>query len=184
MSLTWCDNFLAPLIKLKTQCKTKNEGARGREKRIKEKLTRKAKQFKSFNLAFKRFSVSLLLRDMTVKENGFSYFQPTTIYVYIYSHPQAHTHKCTERRRRKIYIEKKMLKLYQRNKRQKASFFFEKIHFVKPWLISAEHTYTHTHREKGKEWNNIAIFRNIFSSWHIYSGLQLTPPGGKLSVLF
>lgn len=184
MSLTWCDYFLAPLIKLKTQYKTKNEGARGREKRIKEKLTRKAKQFKSFNLAFKRFSVSLLLRDMTVKENGFSYFQPTTIYVYIYSHPQAHTHKCTERRRRKIYIEKRCWSCIKGTRSRKHLFFFEKIHFVKPWLISAEHTYTHTHREKGKEWNNIAIFRNIFSSWHICSGLQLTPPGGKLSVLF
>lgn len=80
--------------------------ARGREKRIKEKLTGKAKQFKSFNLVFKSFSVSLLLRDMTVKENGFSYFQPTTIYVHIYTHPQVHTYKCTERRRRKIYTEK------------------------------------------------------------------------------
>lgn len=80
--------------------------ARRREKRIKEKLTRKAKQFKSFNLEFKSFSVSLLLRDMTVKENGFSYFQPTTIYVHIYTHPQVHTYKCTERRRRKICTEK------------------------------------------------------------------------------
>jgi len=43
---------------------------------------------------------------MTVKENGFSYFQPTTIHVYIYTHPQAHTHKCTERRKRKNYTEK------------------------------------------------------------------------------
>lgn len=82
------------------------EKARGRERRIKQKLTRKAKQFKSFNLAFKSFSVSLLLRDMTVKENGFSYFWPTTIYVHIYIHPQAHTEKCTEGRRRKNYTEK------------------------------------------------------------------------------
>lgn len=82
------------------------EGARGKEKRVKEKLSGKAKQFKSFNLVFKSFSVSLLLRDMTIKENGFSYFQPTTIYVHIYTHPQAHRHKCTERRRRKNYTEK------------------------------------------------------------------------------
>jgi len=67
--------------------------ARGREKRIKEKLIKKAKQFKSFNLVFKSFSVSLLLRDTTVKENGFSYFQSTIMYVHIYTHPQAHTHK-------------------------------------------------------------------------------------------
>lgn len=92
--------------------------ARGREKRIKEKLIGKAKNLKSFNLVFKSFSVSLLLRDMTVKENEFSCFQPTTIYVHIYTHPQGHTHKCTERRRRK-FILKNMLKLYQKNETQK-----------------------------------------------------------------
>lgn len=79
------------------------ERARGREKRIKEKLTGKAKQFKSFNLVFKSFSVSLLLRDMTVKENGFSYFQPTTIYVHIYTHPQAHTQMYREEEEKNLY---------------------------------------------------------------------------------
>jgi len=38
--------FSSSLIKQKTHCKSKNERARVREKRIKEKLTGKAKQFK------------------------------------------------------------------------------------------------------------------------------------------
>lgn len=99
--------FPFPLIKQKTQHRGKNERerARGREKRIKEKLTRKAKQLKYFNLVFKSIPVSLLLRDMTVKENEFLYFQPTRIYVHIYTHPQ-HRHTNVQRRRRKIYTGK------------------------------------------------------------------------------
>lgn len=105
MSLTLMSLFSSSLIKQKTQSENKNERARKREKGIKEKQTGKAKQFKSFNLAFKRFSLSLFLRDMTVKENGFSYFQPTTIYIYIYihTHPQTHTQMYREEEEKKLH---------------------------------------------------------------------------------
>lgn len=100
------------------------ERAKGREKRIKEKLTGKAKQLKSLNLVFKSFPVSLLLRDMTVKESEFFYFQPTRVYVHIYTHPQ-HRHTNVQRGGGEKIILKKMLKLCQKNKMQK-EFFLRK----------------------------------------------------------
>lgn len=83
---------------------------------------------------------------MTVKENGFSYFQPTTIHVYIYTHPQAHTHKCTERRKRKNYTEKDVEVVSKEWEAE--NNFFEKIYFTNPWLIPAEYTNAHTHAQK------------------------------------
>lgn len=123
MSLTLMSLFSSSLIKQKTQCENKNERARMREKGIKKKQTGKAKQFKSFNLAFKRFSLSLFLRDTTVKENGFSYFQSTTIYIYIYLYTPTSTHTNVQRGGSEEITMKKMLKLYIKGMRGRESLF-------------------------------------------------------------